>query len=51
MRIDLVGRDTQGIETVADEGQVIQALGGFSVRPDSLGEPGTEEVVRHAPVG
>ena len=51
MRIDLVCRDTQGIETVADERQIIQPLHGFSVRPDSLSEPGAEEVVRHAPVG
>src|SRR6478672_848096 len=50
MRIDLRGRDIQGIETVADERQVIQPLHRFSVRPDALGEPGTEEVVRHAPV-
>src|SRR5687768_16237670 len=50
MRIDLRGRDVQGIQAVADERKIIQALRGFSVRPDALGEPGTEEVVRHAPV-
>ncbi len=51
MRIDLVCRDTQRIETVADERQIIQPLRGFSVRPDSLGETRPEEVIRHAPVG
>ena len=51
MRIDLVCRDTQRIETVADEGQIIQPLHRFSARPDSLGEAGAEEVVSHAPVG
>ena len=51
MRIDLVCRDTQGIETVADERQVIQPLHGFSVRPDSLSETWAEEVVSHAPIG
>ena len=51
MSIDLVGRDIQGIETVANEGQVIHPRHRFSARPDSLSEPGTEEVVRHAPVG
>ena len=51
MRVDLVGRDTQGIETVADERQIAQPLQGFSVRPDSLRESGAEEVVRHAPIG
>src|SRR4030095_10131076 len=51
IRIDLVGRDVQRVETVADERQVIQTLHGFSARPGSLSETGAEEVVRHAPVG
>ena len=50
MRVDLVGRDIQGVETVADERQIAEPLHGFSVRPDSLGEPWAEEVVRHAPI-
>src|SRR4030095_4380071 len=50
MRIDLGGRDTQCIETVAYEHQIIKPFHGFSVRPDALGEPGTEEVVRHTPI-
>ena len=51
MRIDLVGRDIQGIETVADERQVIQPLRQVSVRPGALRESRAEEVVGHAPVG
>ena len=51
MRVDLVGGDVQGIETVADERQIVQPLYRLSVRPDSLGEARAEEVVRHAPVG
>src|SRR5262245_6654083 len=51
MRIDLICRDIQGIETVADERQIIQPRQEFSVRPHSLSESRAEEVVRHAPVG
>ena len=50
MRVDLVCRDIQGIETVADEHQVTQSLHGFSVRPDALGESWAEVIVRHASV-
>src|SRR6187399_653327 len=51
MWIDLVGRDAQGVEAVANERQIAQPLRGLSVRPDALSEPGPEEVVGHAPVG
>src|SRR4029078_12780104 len=51
MRIDLVCRDAQRVETVADERQIAQPLCGLSVRPDALREPGPEEVVVLPPVG
>src|SRR6185503_519863 len=50
MRVDLVGRNIQRIETVADEGQIVQPLDRFTVRPDALREAGAEEVVGHAPI-
>src|SRR4051812_26098616 len=51
MRVDLISRNAQGIQTVAEEGLVIQALHRLSGRPYSLSEAGTEEVVSHAPIG
>ena len=50
MGVDLVSRDTQRIETVAHERQIVQPLHGFPERPDSLGEARAEEIVRHAPI-
>src|SRR4051794_32669612 len=51
MRVDLVGGDAEGVQTVADKPLVIQPVGELAGRPGALGEPGAKEVVSHAPIG
>ena len=51
MRIDLVCRNAQGIQTVADKRQVVHPVAELPVRPHALRKGGPEKVVRHAAVG
>jgi len=51
VRIDLGRGDRQCVQAVSDKYVIPQAWYRFAHGPDPLGEPGAEEVVRHAPIG